>query len=286
MIDRVIEWSAGNRFLVLVLVLAMTVWGAWSLEHTPVDAIPDLSENQVIVFADWMGRGPQEIEDQVTYPLSVSLQGLAGVKAVRSSSEFNFSMIHVIFEDEVDFYFARSRVLERLSRQRIGAAPGRDPLPRAGRDRARPDLLVHGGGRGAGPRASCARSRTGTCATSSRRRRRRRGRIRGGHAARVPGGRRSGAPARLRSDAGRGRLGGRAQQLVGRRPRRPQGQRRVPRPQRRLDPRRCATSRTRSSARARGHPCASGTSPPSSSARQIPPQHPREERRAKLSAAS
>src|SRR5262249_9727112 len=82
---------------------------------TPIDAIPDLSENQVIVFADWMGRSPQEIEDQVTYPLSVSLQGLAGVKAVRSTSEFNYSMINVIFEDGEDFYFARTRVLERLT---------------------------------------------------------------------------------------------------------------------------------------------------------------------------
>src|SRR5262245_2921986 len=81
----------------------------------PVDAIPDLSENQVIVFTDWMGRSPQEIEDQVTYPLSVSLQGLAGVKVVRSSSEFNFSMITIIFKDDTDYYFARQRVLEKLS---------------------------------------------------------------------------------------------------------------------------------------------------------------------------
>src|SRR5207245_9062995 len=75
----------------------------------------DLSENQVIVFTDWMGRSPREIEDQVTYPLSLKLQGLAGVKAVRSSSEFNFSMITLIFEDNIDFYFARERVLERLT---------------------------------------------------------------------------------------------------------------------------------------------------------------------------
>src|SRR5262249_22477496 len=81
----------------------------------PIDAIPDLSENQVIVFADWMGHTPREVEDQVTYPLSVNLQGLAGVKAVRSTSEFNFSMVSIIFEDNTDFYFARQRVLERLS---------------------------------------------------------------------------------------------------------------------------------------------------------------------------
>src|SRR5204863_2160700 len=83
--------------------------------QTPVDAIPDLSENQVIVFADWTGRSPQEVEDQITYPLSVNLQGLTGVKTVRASSMFGFSLITVIFEDKIDNYFARSRVLERLN---------------------------------------------------------------------------------------------------------------------------------------------------------------------------
>jgi Cu(I)/Ag(I) efflux system membrane protein CusA/SilA len=114
-IERIIELSIRNRFLVLAAWLLVAVWGVHSVLHTPVDAIPDLSENQVIVFTDWMGRSPREIEDQVTYPLSVNLQGLAGVKAVRSSSEFNFSMIDIIFEDDVDFYFARERVLERLA---------------------------------------------------------------------------------------------------------------------------------------------------------------------------
>jgi Cu(I)/Ag(I) efflux system membrane protein CusA/SilA len=115
MIERIIEFSVRNRFLVLLGMLVVVVWGVYSIGHTPIDAIPDLSENQVIVFADWMGRSPQEVEDQVTYPLSVNLQGLAGVKAVRATSEFNFSMIDIIFEDKVDFYFARQRVLERLS---------------------------------------------------------------------------------------------------------------------------------------------------------------------------
>ncbi|MDM7915303.1 MAG: efflux RND transporter permease subunit [Candidatus Eisenbacteria bacterium] len=115
MIPRIISFSIRNRFLVIAGALALILAGLYSVARTPVDAIPDLSENQVIVFADWMGRSPQEIEDQVTYPLSVNLQGLAGVKAVRSTSEFNFSMINIIFEDKVDFYFARERVLERLS---------------------------------------------------------------------------------------------------------------------------------------------------------------------------
>src|SRR5271169_1834912 len=115
MIEKIIEYSIRNRFVVILLALGVVVWGVYAVINTPVDAIPDLSENQVIVFTDWMGRSPREIEDQITYPLSVNLQGLAGVKSVRSSSEFNFSMIDVIFEDNVDFYFARTRVLERLS---------------------------------------------------------------------------------------------------------------------------------------------------------------------------
>ena len=115
MINRLIEWSLRNRFLVACGVLLVIGWGLRSLSRTPVDAIPDLSENQVIVFADWAGRSPQEVEDQVTYPLSVNLQGLAGVKTVRANSMFGFSLITIIFEDRIDNYFARSRVLERLN---------------------------------------------------------------------------------------------------------------------------------------------------------------------------
>ena len=115
MINRLIEWSLRNRFLVVCGVLLVIGWGLRSLYHTPVDAIPDLSENQVIVFADWPGRSPQEVEDQVTYPLSVNLQGLTGVKTVRASSMFGFTFITIIFEDDIDNYFARSRVLERLN---------------------------------------------------------------------------------------------------------------------------------------------------------------------------
>src|SRR6185503_1892403 len=114
MIERIIELSIRNRFLVLIVAAALTVAGVYATLNTPVDAIPDLSENQVIVFADWMGRSPREIEDQITYPLSLKLKGLAGVRAVRSSSEFNFSMITIIFDDNIDFYFARQRVTEKL----------------------------------------------------------------------------------------------------------------------------------------------------------------------------
>jgi Cu(I)/Ag(I) efflux system membrane protein CusA/SilA len=114
-INRLIELSLRNRVLVIAAFLLLGGWGYWALRTTPIDAIPDLSDNQVIVFTDWTGRSPQEVEDQVTYPLTVSLQGLPGVRVVRSSSAFGFSMINVIFEDQVDLYFARSRVLERLN---------------------------------------------------------------------------------------------------------------------------------------------------------------------------
>src|SRR5580765_14236 len=115
MINRLIELSLRNRVLVIAAFLLLGGWGYWALLTTPIDAIPDLSDNQVIVFADWPGRSPQEVEDQVTYPLTVNLQGLAGVKTVRSSSAFGFSMINVIFQDNVDVYFARTRILERLN---------------------------------------------------------------------------------------------------------------------------------------------------------------------------
>src|SRR3989440_5805822 len=115
MVNWLIEVSLRNRFLVLGVFALLGVWGYWALLTTPIDAIPDLSDNQVIVFTDWAGRSPQEVEDQITYPLTVSLQGLPGVRVVRSSSAFGFSMINVIFEDAVDLYFARSRVLERLN---------------------------------------------------------------------------------------------------------------------------------------------------------------------------
>jgi Cu(I)/Ag(I) efflux system membrane protein CusA/SilA len=115
MIHRLIEICLRNRGLVVVLYLGLAVWGYWALLRTPIDAIPDLSDNQVIVFTDWPGRSPQEVEDQVTYPLVTNLQGLAGVRVVRASSAFSFSMINVIFEDNVELYWARTRVLERLN---------------------------------------------------------------------------------------------------------------------------------------------------------------------------
>lgn len=115
MVHRIIEWSLRNRFVVLVLSAGVFAWGFFAVKRNPIDAIPDLSENQVIVFTEWMGRGPQLIEDQVTYPLVTNLQGLPRIKYVRGSSMFGMSFIYVIFKDDVDIYWARERVLERLS---------------------------------------------------------------------------------------------------------------------------------------------------------------------------
>jgi len=115
MIHKLIEWSLNHRGIVIVAYLGIAAAGYWALIRTPIDAIPDLSDNQVIVFTDWTGRSPQEVEDQVTYPLVTNLQGLPGVRVVRANSAFSFSMINIIFEDNVDLYWARTRVLERLN---------------------------------------------------------------------------------------------------------------------------------------------------------------------------
>ena len=115
MIEKIIEYSARNRAIVLMVFGLIIGLGVWSVYKTPVDAIPDLSDNQVIVFTEYPGRSPQVVEDQVTYPLAANLQGLPEVKAVRASSAFGFSMIYVIFDDKADIYWARTRVLERLN---------------------------------------------------------------------------------------------------------------------------------------------------------------------------
>ena len=128
MIEKIIEFSARNRFIIMVIYLVVIGFGVWSVYNTPVDAIPDLSENQVIVFTEWMGRSPQIIEDQVTYPLTQNLQGIPNVKAVRSQSMFGMSFIYVIFEDKAEIYWARSRVLEKLNQVRNMLPPGVTPV--------------------------------------------------------------------------------------------------------------------------------------------------------------
>ncbi|MCX6169986.1 MAG: CusA/CzcA family heavy metal efflux RND transporter [Ignavibacteriales bacterium] len=115
MIEKIIEWSSQNRFIVILIYLIVIAAGIYSVVNLPVDAIPDLSENQVIIYTEWMGRSPQIIEDQVTYPIVSGLQGLPKVKAVRATSMFGMSFVFVVFEDGVDPYFARTRVLERMN---------------------------------------------------------------------------------------------------------------------------------------------------------------------------
>lgn len=127
MIDRVISFSVRRRWLVVLAALLLALWGARSAVRTPVDAIPDLSENQVIVFTEWPGHGPREIEDYLSYPLALELKGLAGVRVVRSSSDVGFSMISVIFEDGVGWDVARRQVGEVLARSATRWPAGATP---------------------------------------------------------------------------------------------------------------------------------------------------------------
>jgi Cu/Ag efflux pump CusA len=115
MIAQLISWALKNRVIVLLCAVGLIVYGVYAVRNTPVDAIPDLSENQVIIFTEWMGRNPQIIEDQITYPLVSNLQGIPRVKNIRANSMFGMSFVFVIFEDEADIYWARTRVLERLN---------------------------------------------------------------------------------------------------------------------------------------------------------------------------
>ena len=115
MVQKIIEISLKNRYIVLLLAIGLFVWGISAIKKNPIDAIPDLSENQVIVFTEWMGRSPQVMEDQVTYPLVSNLQGVPKVKNIRAVSMFGMSFVYIIFEDNVDTYWARTRVLERLN---------------------------------------------------------------------------------------------------------------------------------------------------------------------------
>ena len=115
MVQKIIELSLRNRYIVVVIALVLFGWGLYSVQKNPIDAIPDLSENQVIVFTEWAGQSPQIMEDQVTFPLVSNLQGIPKVKNIRATSMFGMSFVYVIFDDNVDTYWARTRVLERLN---------------------------------------------------------------------------------------------------------------------------------------------------------------------------
>ena len=124
MIEKIIDYCARNKFIVILFYLIIIGWGVWAVQNTPLDAIPDLSENQVIVFTEWMGRSPQLVEDQITFPLVTALQGVPQVHAVRAQSMFGMSFIYIIFEETTELYWARSRVLEKLSTVQTLLPPG------------------------------------------------------------------------------------------------------------------------------------------------------------------
>src|SRR3990167_2375317 len=122
MIERIIEFSARNRFIVLLFVVGFSLMGWWSFKNTRMDALPDISDTQVIVYTTWMGRSPDLMEDQVTYPIVTALLSTPNVVAVRGFSDFGFSYVYIIFKDGTDIYWARSRVLEYLN-QLAGRLP-------------------------------------------------------------------------------------------------------------------------------------------------------------------
>lgn len=148
-VERIIGWCLQNRMIVFLITVLLIGWGLvaapfdWRLggihrDPVPVDAIPDIGENQQIVFTEWSGRSPQDVEDQITYPLSTSLLGVPGVKTIRGYSMFGFSLVYMIFEDGIDFYWSRSRVLERLN-----SLPARE-LPEGVRPTLGPDATALG----------------------------------------------------------------------------------------------------------------------------------------------
>lgn len=134
-IDRLMRFSMENKLIVILLIVFFTSWGVlvapfdWQIQGVPrdpvpVDAIPDTGENQQIVFTEWPGRSPQDVEDQISYPLTVALLGVPGIKTIRSNSMFGFSTIFVIFDDDTEFYWSRTRILEKLSSLSAGTLPG------------------------------------------------------------------------------------------------------------------------------------------------------------------
>ena len=115
MITRLLDFCLRERLVVLLAAVAVAAYGWHAIQTVPLDAIPDVGENQVIVLSEWPGRSPKDMEDQITYPLSVALQAVPGAKSVRGKSMFGFSFVQVTCGDEIDFYWARSRVAEQLT---------------------------------------------------------------------------------------------------------------------------------------------------------------------------
>ena len=144
MLNGIIKYFLNNRLITIILLFALIVWGLSTApfnwhggilpkDPVPVDAIPDIGENQQIVATEWMGRSPKDIQEQITYPLTTSLLGVPGVKTIRSSSMFGMSFIYVIFDDNIEFYWSRSRILEKLNSLPTGLLP-EDVQPSLGPD--------------------------------------------------------------------------------------------------------------------------------------------------------
>ena len=134
MLNKIIKYFLENKLVTVLVLITLVTWGIvtspfnWNTgflpkDPVPVDAIPDIGENQQIVFTQWPGRSPQDIEDQISYPMTTYLLGIPGVKTIRSSSIFGFSSIYIIFNDDVEFYWSRSRILEKLNSLPAGLLP-------------------------------------------------------------------------------------------------------------------------------------------------------------------
>ena len=128
MIAKIIEYSARNKFIIFLIIFFAIAWGYWALKNTPLDALPDLSDTQVIIYTEWSGRSPDLIEDQITYPITSTLLAAPQVQAVRGFSFFGSSFIYVIFKEGTDIYWARSRVLEYLQAVRNKLPQGINPV--------------------------------------------------------------------------------------------------------------------------------------------------------------
>jgi copper/silver efflux system protein len=167
MIANLIRWSIHNRFLVLLATVMVSAWGVWAMLRTPLDAIPDLSDVQVIIRTTYAGQAPQIVENQVTYPLATTMLSVPGAKTVRGYSMFGDSFVYILFEDGTDLYWARSRVLEYLSQVQA------QRLPAQARTALGPDATWAGSTNTRSSTAAagsisrnCARCRTGSSSTS------------------------------------------------------------------------------------------------------------------------
>ena len=156
MLNKIIRYFLENRVITILILVLVVIWGLSTSPFNwhggiiprnpiPVDAIPDIGDNQQIVATEWMGRSPKDIQDQITYPLTASLLGIPGVKSIRSSSMFGMSFIYIIFDDNIEFYWSRSRILESSIHYLPVPCPKVCSQHWTGRHRIRPNLLVHAG---------------------------------------------------------------------------------------------------------------------------------------------